>query len=85
MHWGYSPIQLNAMPATNTKIDLDIEYLPEGKFEVISASVEGLDSRCNSIAEVIAQALAAAAAEEQDSWFVQLISIGYFNIAFNSL
>lgn len=53
------------MPATNTKIDLDIEYLPEGKFEIISASVKGLESRCNSIAEVIAQALAAV--EEQDS------------------
>ncbi len=66
MHSGYSSIQLNVMPATDTKINLDIEYLPEGKFEIISASVEGLDSRCNSIAEVIAQALAAAA-EEKDS------------------
>ncbi len=62
---GFSCIQLKIMPEPETKINLDIEYLPEGKFEVISASVEGLDSRCNSIAEVIAQALAVA--EEKGS------------------
>lgn len=48
------------MAAVPPKIELDIQSIPEGKYEATSNSMEGFVTQGSTILEAIEQALAAA-------------------------
>ncbi len=48
------------MQLENTKIELDIQSLPDGEFEVTSSNIEGFNATSVSILEAIEQAISAS-------------------------
>lgn len=48
------------MQTESTKLELDIQSLPGGNYEVISSNIEGFNTTSISILEAIEQAIAAS-------------------------